>query len=311
MINLETVLVLGSGASKDFGFPTGQELVRQIGSMYTRPESQIFFNECAGQIDLEKTRIFPRVLKTANPISVDTWLEHNHEFIEIGKIAIAIQLLQSEQKANLNPEKNWYQLLFQRMNCPFEVFQKNKLSIITFNYDRSLEKYLFNTFRYTHKEKGEEECKEMLNQIKIIHVYGSLGRLGWQHDDPNKPVAQVDYATKLDRSVVFSASKSIKIMPEKGELSEEFQEARRWINNAQALYFLGFGYHNTNMMRLGIEILRKPSKIMGTSWGLEYQTIREVERLDIHSFGRSLGLVNASVHEFLHDHVDFNEVGLP
>jgi len=313
MVDLETVLVLGAGASKDFGFPTGRELVKQVKQEVSAGggHSQLF-SECAKELKLNMVDSFLSSLEQADPLSVDAWLEHNPTFIEIGKVAIAITLLHREGHSKLRSENNWYQLLFDRLNSPFDRFQDNRLSIITFNYDRSLEQYLFKTFRYTHTVKNEKECKEKLNQLRIVHVYGSLGRLEWQCDDPEQSIPEVPYGgAGLHQDRVISASKSIKIMPEGQQLGIEFDKAKNWIGCANALYFLGFGYHQTNMERLGIETLKKAPKVMGTSLGLGYQEIREIERLHIRSLVRETGLFPKPVYEFLHDHIDFNERSYP
>jgi len=315
MIELETVLVLGAGASKGFAFPTGSELVRLILEMTGNKNFSLFstfYEVCHGK-DLPKADEFHEVFQKAKPLSINAWLEHNPEFIEIGKIAIAIALLECERGGSLRTaKKDWYQLLFDRINCPIEDFQYNKLSIVTFNYDRSLEQHLFNSFRYTHAEKSEEECKKKLNKLHIIHVYGSLGRLEWQFDNPNIPLTHVPYGAKLDDVSVSAAADNIKIMSEDSEeLPIEFQEARRLIANARALYFLGFGYHKTNMDRLGIDASVNPTKVMGTAYGLDYQRRREVERLRITELNRHRGLVHKPVYEFIHDYIDFNEQDLP
>ena len=317
MVELETVLVLGAGASWDFYFPTGGELVTRILEYIGNSANQmyqLFHEACYGKDQSSMAEKFHAVLMKAKPLSIDAWLEHNPKFIEVGKIAIAIALLQCEQKRGLRRQAkgDWYQLLFDRLNSPFENFHSNKLSIVTFNYDRSFEQHLFDTFRYTHTGKSEEECKEKLNHLHILHVYGSLGRLEWQFDNPKIPLRQVPYGTKLDNISVIAAADNIKIMSEEsGELPEEFQEARRLIANARVLYFMGFGYHKTNMDRLGINASERPSKVMGTSYGLDFQRRREVERLDIKGLGRRLGLVDKSVYEFIHDYVDFNDPKLP
>ena len=315
MVNLETVLVLGAGASKDFRFPTGYELVMEICQMLgNRQDSQFeFFYKVAGKLSPDMADRFPDALRRANPLPVDAWLEHNPKFIPVGKVAIVMALLcNHEHQQNFRTKNNWYQLLFQRLDSPFEEFQDNKLSIVTFNYDRSLEQYLFETFRYTHTEKSEKECKEKLNQLRILHVYGSLGRLEWQFNDPDYPLPQVRYGAQYDQDTVLSAADSIKIIPQQSpDLPKEFQDARKLIANAQALYFLGFGYHETNMQKLGIANLRIPSKIMGTAYGLDYQRIREIEQLSIRDLRRKQGLFPKSVYEFLYHYINFNELGLP
>jgi len=312
MVDIETVLVLGAGASKAFGFPTGEELVKRICLFLSQERYFNIYYQTAGHYSPEIAERFPKVLKQANPFSVDAWLEHNPNYIEVGKVAIAIALLYCEKQSSLRPENNWYQLLFKRLDGPFEYFQDNKLSIITFNYDRSLEQYLFGTFRYMHTERSEEECKEKLNQLRILHVYGSLGRLGWQSD---KQLPLVSYGQSLDKDTIISAADSIKIIPRKKtgvvrkSISDEFSEARRLIAGANALYFLGFGYNHTNMERLGIEILKKPQKKMGTAKGLSYQEYQEIKRMNIFpSSPIEICLIDLSVYDFLYKKVDFNSL---
>jgi hypothetical protein len=181
MVELETVLVLGAGASWYYTYPTGGELVTKIIEHLNNSESpqyRLFHDICSAK-ELPKAKEFNHVLRKAKPLSIDAWLGQNPDFIEVGKVAIAIALLRCEHGSGLRSqaEGDWYRLLFERLNSPFENFQNNKLSIITFNYDRSFEQNLFEIFKYTHTAKSEEECKEKLNQLDILHVYGSLGRL--------------------------------------------------------------------------------------------------------------------------------------
>lgn len=316
MVEVETVLILGAGASWDYGFPTGEELVKKICKMFRPRQSEQYelFYELGGKHGSDMPDRFITALQLANPFSVDAWLEHNTGFIEVGKIAIAIALLYREKEAGLRPEVNgdWLQLLYHRLDSPFEEFQNNKLSIITFNYDRLVEEYLFRAFKHWHTEKSESECEEKIKHLRILHVYGSLGRLEWQKDDSGSPLPQVRYGTSLDANTVAFAADSIKIIPGiSDQLPKEFKEARELIANANALYFLGFGYNKTNMTRLGLDTLRKPSKMMGTAYGLDYQRTREIVRLSISSLQRQGGLIALPVYEFLYNCVDFNELGLP
>ena len=67
-----------------------------------------------------------------------------------------------------------YEYLSVKLNSSFEEFGENKLSIITFNYDCSLEHYLLNSLINSH-EKTRDECAKALTQIPIVHVYCQLG----------------------------------------------------------------------------------------------------------------------------------------
>jgi hypothetical protein len=330
MVDIETVLVLGAGASKAFGFPTGEELVEDIYSMVDTERGkhkELFWNVINKYYSGRLDNNFIKVLRDANPLSIDSWLENNPDFIEVGKVAIAIALLYREISSNLRPDNNWYQLLFKRLNSPFEEFQNNKLSIITFNYDRSLEQYLFDVFKNNHYGKSEEEYKEKLNQLRILHVYGSLGRLDCQFDNPENNLPLVSYGNKLDPNRIHFAAKSIKIIPQKSSSpSKEFTEAQDLISKAKVLYFLGFGYNQDNMKRLGgIKTLQKPLKNMGTVKGLGHQEFQEIRRMNIFRkvsetySGQTLQrqmvdnnienfLFDTTVYEFLHGHVDFNSL---
>src|SRR5262249_21509255 len=71
---------------------------------------------------------------------------------------------------------DWYGYLFGKLNAEFSEFSQNKLSIITFNYDRSLEYYLLTALRSSYN-KTSDECAQALEAIPIVHVYGQLGEI--------------------------------------------------------------------------------------------------------------------------------------
>ena len=315
MINIETVLILGAGASKPFGFPTGRELVgktcNQSGELNI---NAALFNEIAIEQGQGVINEFTLALRDADPPSVDIWLEHNPKFIKVGKTALAMVLLAHEFRSNLKPEKNWYQLLFDRLNAPFNEFQNNKLAIVTFNYDRSLEQYFFQRLKRTYTGKNESEYIEKLNQLKILHIYGSLGRLPWQIDDPKNSLPEVPYGRGegREKQAIISAANSIEIMSDNSSsVSDRLQKFQKLMKGCKALYFLGFGYHETNMKRLEIDTLRMPSKIMGTAYGLSYQRMKEIARLDIKQLRFPEGLFSKPIYDFLHKCVDFNEGSYP
>ena len=205
--------------------------------------------------------------------------------------------------------------MFDRLDAPFDEFQNNKLAIVTFNYDRSLEQYFFDRFKhthYTHTKKNKEELIKKLNQLEILHVYGSLGHLPWQIDDSKNPIPQVSYGGTDEQDTIISAAKNIEIMSETSSgVSAGLKKFQDLMKDCQALYFLGFGYHEVNIKRLGIEILKRPRKIMGTAYRLSYQRMKEIERLNIRVLRTPEGLFRKPIYDFLHDCVDFNETGYP
>ena len=145
MITVPTTLILGAGASVPFGFPTGFTLLQKV-LMLTHPESLVngirnfAFLKCEQK---EIVRFHDELLKSGQE-SVDSFLEFRPEFIPIGKTAIALTLITCENENTLfNPnEENWYRYLFNRITTAFDDVARNELSILTFNYDRSLEHFL-------------------------------------------------------------------------------------------------------------------------------------------------------------------------
>ena len=75
---------------------------------------------------------------------IDAFLTVGQSF-NVGKLAIAYCLMLFEDETKLyQPDGdlrggNWYAYLVGKLDLTFEEFGNNKLSIVTFNYDRSLE----------------------------------------------------------------------------------------------------------------------------------------------------------------------------
>lgn len=327
MVEVETVLVLGAGASYDFGFPTGEVLLGQICDMLRDPQSdkRRVLYELAEHPDIVDR--FYNGLSQADQPSVDAWLEHNREFIDVGRWAIAMVLLQAERGSNLKPKINWYKRLFRALDASYEDFHKNQLKVITFNYDRSLEKYLSDVFPYRYKQEEPADCLKKLKSLEVYHIYGSLGPLEWQCDKKEDAVpyrTTVDYKTSEARAIVRRAARNIEILsPEENSMQyETFERMERtrtvkgMISWAKAVYFLGFGFHEDNLRRLGMtrhwDELYTRKKLMGTAWELEYEDLRRMEQISSNDLGRNYqNLVKLKIDEFLKRFVGWNELGLP
>lgn len=334
MIRIPSVLVLGAGASQPFGLPTAPGLRDGICKMLS--DSGSFESKTVSAAVRENTQLVPIFrdgLDDARPPSVDAWLEkkENQDFLSIGKAAIATCLLNHENKSKLKlRNSNWYDILWYNLidgANSLETFGENKLRVVTFNYDRSLEEALFTRLKNTYYGKKDTEYAEKLRStIPIVHVYGKLGPLLWQPCKSNSCAIPYDIGQFLDeqsekedfndfdiayrwRVAVGYAMKKIDIVLQGTKIpadTEPFKEARKYIESAEALYFLGFGYHRENMERLGIESLRKPIKLMGTIHGLKSPQLNYVEDLSLRDlYKRTDNLVDAKVYEFLTS-VDFN-----
>jgi len=249
MITTPTVLILGAGASKPYHFPLGSELITLVSSQHAIR----YFDQAREHFEMINAdwRAFKTAIQNAQPPSVDDFLEERQEHEKIGRLCIAGALMPCEHRAKTQMfeagqgSRHWYRELWHLMSAPFEEFQENKLSIVTFNYDRSLEHYLFTALKSRFK-KSDTECAEKLAD-KVIHVYGQLGCLPWQASE----VTQMVPFGEASPDNIRHAADGIQIMHIAEETSDEFECARKVIAGAKRVLFLGFGFHATNMKRLG------------------------------------------------------------
>jgi len=167
MITTRTVLVLGAGASMPYDFPSGWGLVKEICDRFDHHNREDSNNLLYAGYDSRKVVGFRNALKKSGQLSVDAFLEHRPEFIEAGKATIAYVLLRYENENRLfstSINESWYQYLWSRLSTSIDNFENNKLSIVTFNYDRSLEYYLFNTMKNSFG-LTEKDCSDKIKSI--------------------------------------------------------------------------------------------------------------------------------------------------
>lgn len=182
MIRRQTVFVLGAGASYPYGFPTGEGLVNEVISLagLDRTLDAFLYNGC---VDLDVKR-FARDLADSDSPSVDSFLEHQPDFLRIGKLAICLSLIPKErddslsrayrQDASTRGRMAWYQYLWNEMASPKGEFGRNCVSFVTLNYDRSLERYFFLRLKAQHQYDNDEECLKELYQLRFVHVMAAL-----------------------------------------------------------------------------------------------------------------------------------------
>lgn len=277
MISKKTVLILGAGASWPYGFPLasdmteplcGHALSYRIEQSDNRSEGiKIPLHPSFGNED--HVMKFREDLHRSSFYSIDSFLTARPEYAEIGKAAIAATLVPLESLANLDGAHRranpWYKYLRNQMgDSPDEFASSAKnLSIVTFNYDRSFEYFFFRALTASY---GESRALDILKDMKIVHVYGQLGKPHFL-DAKGRP-----YSPKLDRDVVAKCVAEIKVIPENKDGSLEFDEASRIINDAEKVCFLGFGYNQTNTTRLKLKKVEYGVRpIFCSAYGLKTQ----------------------------------------
>lgn len=251
MITEPIVFIFGAGVSKPYGYPLGIELMQKIISDLENTRNAFF----ADNIMYTPNQLsqFSEQLRCSQMNSIDAFVERRPEFMDIGKIFIAKQLILCEREFNIRnnpPDEGIYRYLYAKISSKWEDLTNNKISFITFNYDRSFEYFLFSALKNTYG-KSDSEVATIIKSIPIIHVYGNLDPLPWQNKDgrdygffPN------DEPGKL--ATILSASEGIKLLHENEIETNEFKQAFDLLNSASRIYFLGFSYFPSSMERLKI-----------------------------------------------------------
>ena len=187
--------------------------------------------------------------------------------MDIGKAVIAATLIPFENDYVFNySDDNWLRYAYDKLNIGFDEFSENQLSFITFNYDRVVEWFLVTALSNSYG-KPKDACVDVLKSIPIIHLHGRLGYLPWE---TSRIESTRDFNNAVHRDTLRVSVNEIKIIHE--DISDgrdkDFQRARELLNDAKKIYFLGFGFHRTNVDRLGISTLADAGKSLATGYGL-------------------------------------------
>ena len=170
------------------------------------------------------------------------------------------------------------------MDAGPERFEQNQLSIITFNYDRSFEQFLFLALKNSYG-LNDSEAANLLTSVPIVHVHGQLGPL------PFEPGGR-QYAAPFSDDEIRLTAEGIRIAHETAEDDEQFQEAREFLAGARKVCLLGFGYHPANIARLRLKKLTSSPMVIACTHGLTKQEQSEVfatiQRVRIHGSEEAL-----------------------
>jgi hypothetical protein len=294
MIESKTVFILGAGAHYPYGFPIMSKLKTEIVENF--PNQYIHFQRSQWQKNQAKMDAGRFVTNfNLSPIeSIDLYLHCNKEFAEMGKAAIFYNLLFKEKdfrtdnylkylEKNNIPKDDWFRIIFNQMmdhesgEDGLKNFQSDKISFITFNYDRFLEFMFFRALRFTYGKYSEAEIVEAAKKIKIYHIYGSLGKLNYS---PNESANELRFGeTDIDYYMTGNNfMNNIKLIHERnpGKDGSDFQEI---ISNAKRIYFLGFSYADENLKLLNIpNCFNDSSTIYGTGFLYEDPQILKYKR---------------------------------
>jgi hypothetical protein len=314
LINKKTVFVLGAGASCPYGYPSGALLRKRIClsqglwqdyNAYRPPN----FSGTEKEAKLKEIEQFKDAFNKSRIKSIDLFIANNSKLAPIGKYIIAFEIFRAERRSLFGEEAkfqqeqvlylqnhgrrgpqdllsgpfflgdDWYSYLYNRIidgangKDALPDFSNGNLTFITFNYDRSLEQFLYEALRNSFTEVEEDKIIQSLRKLKILHVYGQTAFLKWQH-----PSDCVDYKTQINESLLERAAKNIRTIFEEKQ-NEELTAAQHVLEQAENVFFLGFGYAQENLEVLNLPRILSPTvQIYGTALYLEANEIDYVQR---------------------------------
>jgi hypothetical protein len=279
MFASNTVFVLGAGASREAGLPTGAELKEVIANdlcfkfdhrvSFDRPitGNRIIFDalhryDHRNQCDLNKYLLNARWISEAMPqaISIDNFLDvqpGNAELEFCGKLAIAHAILKAEANSRLmfnafkqeqfEPQKldnTWYQNLFMLLaeNVKLDTVADilKNVSFVVFNYDRCLEHFLYHSIQNFY-HLSDEDAATLLATVDISHPYGVIGKLDWQNE------RGIAFGASQDSERLIEIAGQIKTFTERVEDETARDAIRQQIQAADTIVFLGFAFHIQNL----------------------------------------------------------------
>lgn len=264
--HVATVFIVGAGLSADYGFPLGRGLFTKLRE-FCCSQAEPFHTrvrEACGGIEIKAMQ---RALDWTEADTVDEFLAENTDDMRRWvKTAMVDILLADERSFSLRSLRDHkdsaYHLLWNKFVEDSNVAAQTK--IITFNYDRSLEFYLYRKATIKTVEIGRSPKLEC-SPIDILHVHGELGEAS-----PDDPWWHESLPT-LSVAATQSSARNIRVYSEPSGL-DRFEKAWDWIERAERVVFLGFGFHDSNLMHLRFvgpkAFPRRSGRCHTTSYGL-------------------------------------------
>jgi hypothetical protein len=273
------VLVVGAGASKEVNLPVGSELRTNIARAldiryeggYNRISGDGAIDEAFRELARERSEDVNLYLQTSRrirdampqAISIDNFIDSHRgdaRLADCGKLAIARCILAAEANSSLfvdhrtsrhkidfeRVEPTWFNAFFHLVheNCQESELnaRMQKVTIITFNYDRCIEHYLHGALQ-NYYSITPARATAVMADLQVFHPYGSVGRLPWQGHD-----GTVDYGATVNGRGLIEAARGLRtftegVDPEKSEV----HVIRSTLQEADRIAFLGFAFHPLNV----------------------------------------------------------------
>jgi len=336
MIRTKTTLVVGAGASCELTMPSTAELLDRIaqgldfyrfgGERMTKDSTMLLrhLSKLAERPGHPQDKLYAATerLRVSSRLGqmIDTIIEQNDDnpLVSIcGKLAITHFIGQGESKASLRPEPKiegdlplligeyWLVELGRLITggVPRSKVDQcfDNLSIVSFNYDRSIEHFLPFALVTAYGMTLQEAQRLVSAKLNIIHPYGTIGRLPWEAGE--RP--DVDWGVENPWNLLNLQS----CLRTHGELMRDTRAllaVRGAMQQSQRVVFMGFGYHPQNLDLLIDGSFSHNPEVLATTYQMAAPTRTAVARL----LKRKLGLdkddkllmVDSRCQEFMRDY---------
>jgi hypothetical protein len=276
------VLVVGAGASSEVNLPTGAQLKTEVAKAldirFERMNELISGDRAIVQAfekmtmtpdgrrgDINPLQKIAWRIRDAMPqaISIDNFIDAHRSDPQIaacGKLAIARSILSAETASPLTIDpgnvyntmnfealaNTWLNVFFQLLteNCESKDLKDRlqNLTVITFNYDRCIEQYLYWGLQNYYGMSGEAAA-DALSCLEIHHPYGVVAALPWQ-----RLSGSIEFGARPTITQLIDASAQLRTFTEGTDPARsDICATRAAIRSAERVAFLGFAYHRLNL----------------------------------------------------------------
>lgn len=275
---MNVTFVTGAGASKDYGYPLGDDLKNIILQGSRAPGGYIYKGLIAAGNSHDAIADFVKSLFRSDYETIDQFIAAHKREIHIQQIckqAIVLSIARAENETALfNRGWHWYRRLIDFLRARPTLLSKQRFSFVTFNYDRSLEHYLHETVSRGGGDFSGSYLSDFFHD-NFLHIHGVVGALPWQKRPTD--VSAREYTAPIVGESIKSLAWNIVTPDQESALSSEW---RLRILESEIVAFIGFGFHPRNCRKvLFDELMQAESKIkvVATTHNLGLQKVGELQ----------------------------------
>lgn len=281
MFRKNALIIVGAGASCEFGLPSGNDLRSKIASNLNLDLDSIGNHasgdklvydalvgamnagtlKCSSHVLLQTAQQVRRAVPLARSIDHCIHMHGGNKVFEMcGKVAIVRTILSGEKASNLHisrqahPQlvafetlnKAWCNAFFPLLteDCTINQIEErlSHLTFVVFNYDRCVEQFLFHGLKQAYGIP-DDRAAQLVSKTRIFHPYGRVGALPWQGG-----AGQMEFGGMPNADQLRDIAEGIKTFTEGvNPAHSDIIGIREALANANTILFLGFAFHQLNM----------------------------------------------------------------